>query len=212
MGINERREREKEQRTNDIIDAAERVFAEKGVSAATMDDVATEAELSKGTLYLYFKSKEELYRAINVRGFMKLIELFREAIQSESTGLQQVRAIGRAYLNYSKDYPDYFNAMLHFESSDMVPDFEAGSIEANCVAKGHDALDLVVEALNNGIADGSIRKDVNPQKTAVILWGFCTGFIQLIAKKGEHFEDYHHLNTDDLITESFLLIKRSLET
>ncbi|MCK5408322.1 MAG: helix-turn-helix transcriptional regulator, partial [Candidatus Krumholzibacteria bacterium] len=60
MGIAERREREKEQRRIDIIDAAERVFFSKGWQAATMDDVAEAVELSKATLYLYFKNKEEL--------------------------------------------------------------------------------------------------------------------------------------------------------
>ena len=48
MGITERREREKEQRKNDIVDAAERVFFKRGHEYATMDDVAIEAELSKG--------------------------------------------------------------------------------------------------------------------------------------------------------------------
>ena len=61
MGIAERKEREKEQRRKAILDAAEKVFFEKGLKYSTMDDVAEEAELSKGTLYLYFKNKEELF-------------------------------------------------------------------------------------------------------------------------------------------------------
>ena len=58
MGIQERKEREKLQRREDIIDAAEKVFFKKDLDSATMDDVANEAELSKGTLYIYFKSKK----------------------------------------------------------------------------------------------------------------------------------------------------------
>ena len=61
MGITERKEREKLQRREDILNAAERVFFSKGHKNSTMDDVAEEAELSKGTLYLYFKSKEGFY-------------------------------------------------------------------------------------------------------------------------------------------------------
>ena len=60
MGIAERKEREKEHRRNTILDAAEEVFFSKGINLATMDEVAERAELSKGTLYLYFKNKEEL--------------------------------------------------------------------------------------------------------------------------------------------------------
>ena len=73
MGTLDRRKREKDKRRNRIIGAAEKVLFAKGYQAATMDDVATEAELGKGTLYLYFKNKEELIIALLVR------LLFRES-------------------------------------------------------------------------------------------------------------------------------------
>ncbi|MBD3290820.1 TetR family transcriptional regulator, partial [candidate division KSB1 bacterium] len=96
MGIIERREREKEQRRNDIIDAAERVIFSKGRATSTMDDVAEEAELSKGTLYLYFKSKEELYLAIHLRGLGILKKMFSDAVASRKTGIEKVKAVGEA--------------------------------------------------------------------------------------------------------------------
>ncbi len=61
MGILERKEKEKQQRRDDILGAAKEVFFSKGLMSATMDEIAEKAELSKGTLYLYFASKEELY-------------------------------------------------------------------------------------------------------------------------------------------------------
>jgi AcrR family transcriptional regulator len=67
MGIKERKERERERRKQQIIVAAKRVFSEKGFNRATMEDIAREAELSPGTLYLYFKNKEELYASLSVR-------------------------------------------------------------------------------------------------------------------------------------------------
>ncbi len=68
MGINERKEKEKDIRRNDIIEAAEKVFFKKGYSQATMDDVAKEAEFSKRTLYVYFNSKEQLHFEIMIKG------------------------------------------------------------------------------------------------------------------------------------------------
>ncbi|NJK86044.1 MAG: helix-turn-helix transcriptional regulator [Bacteroidales bacterium] len=83
MGISERKEREKEQRRSDIVDAAEKIFFKKGFEYATMDEIAEQAELSKGTLYLYFKSKEELLYAIHLRA-MKIIKgLFESAIDQK---------------------------------------------------------------------------------------------------------------------------------
>jgi len=55
-----RREREKLAHRQEILDAATRVFAEKGFFSATLDEVAQEAEFSKGTVYLYFSSKDDL--------------------------------------------------------------------------------------------------------------------------------------------------------
>ena len=64
MTIIERKEREKQERYRDILSAAEIIFARDGFSATTMDTIAEEAELSKGTLYLYFKTKEQLFFSI----------------------------------------------------------------------------------------------------------------------------------------------------
>ena len=77
MGVSERKERERERRREDILDAAEKVFFEKGIDLATMEDVALTAELSKATLYLYFSSKEEIYFAIFVRGQKKMTKFIQ---------------------------------------------------------------------------------------------------------------------------------------
>lgn len=61
MGIAERRQREKELRREAIIKAATEIFKKKGLTASTMEEIASRAELSKATLYLYFTNKEELF-------------------------------------------------------------------------------------------------------------------------------------------------------
>ena len=76
MGINERKEREKEHRREEIISSAEKVFFEKGLQTATMDEIAERAELGKSTLYLYYKSKEDLYLAVLLRGTEILLQKF----------------------------------------------------------------------------------------------------------------------------------------
>ena len=60
MTASERREREKAQRRQEILDAARQVFFVRGFHSPTMDDVAALAEISKGTIYLYFESKEAI--------------------------------------------------------------------------------------------------------------------------------------------------------
>lgn len=86
MGIAERKEREKQQRREEIIQAAEKVFFSKGFEKSTMDDIAERAELSKGTLYLYFKSKEDLHMAV-ARKAIGLLNSITSAVKKKSAGM-----------------------------------------------------------------------------------------------------------------------------
>jgi len=210
MGIAERKEREREQRWNDIVDAAERVFFSKGVWIATMDDVAEAAELSKGTLYLYFKSKEELYFAINLRGLHILADLFRKAVEQGKTGLEKTFLIGNAFVQFSREHADYFNALSYYEIKD-VDYSDSGSVACLCDQAGGEVIGILVGAIHIGIGDGSIRPDLDPAKTAMILWGVTSGVIQLVAQKGEHMQQRHGLPMDTLIDEAFRLIRCVLE-
>ncbi len=91
MGVQERRQREKIKRNNQIVDAAEQVIFAKGIHKATMDDIAKEAELGKGTLYGYYKSKAEILLAINERASRKLAELFAKA-NSEKLRQEEIKS------------------------------------------------------------------------------------------------------------------------
>lgn len=98
MGIQERKTREKARRRQMIIAAARRVFSNKGFGKATMEDIAKEAELSTGTLYLYFKGKDELYTVLSLRAIQYLNIRLEEAItsQKESKSDQKISILKEA--------------------------------------------------------------------------------------------------------------------
>jgi AcrR family transcriptional regulator len=208
MGIPERREREKERRRADIIDAAEKVFFSKGLGQATMDDVAEAAELSKGTLYLYFKNKEDLYLAIILRGMAILRAGFEAAVKSTEMGIDKVAAIGRAYFDFCDNYPDYLNAMLHFESRDAAAD--PSGYAAECNTQSREITATCSRAVQSGIEDGTIRGDLDPVKAALTLWGLATGVLQIIATKGGMIKELHSIDPHDLTETFFDLINRAL--
>jgi AcrR family transcriptional regulator len=212
VGITERREREKEQRKNDIIDAAERVFFDKGHEIATMDDVANEAELSKGTLYLYFKNKEDLYLAIHLRGNKILHTLIEKAVKNNKSGIEKTRSVGAAYVEYFQKYPDYFNAMLYYESHDI--DFaDQNSVAAECLVEGKTTMDFLIDSIENGIKDGTIRPDIDPVKTALCLWGQTTGILQIASLKEKNILSKHFsTSAQELIDYNFNLIYHALKT
>jgi len=70
----QRRIRRKESRPNELLEAALEVFVERGFAATRLEDVASRAGVSKGTLYLYFKNKEELFKAVVRSGILPVIE------------------------------------------------------------------------------------------------------------------------------------------
>lgn len=208
MGIAERRQREKERRRQDIVDAAERVFFSRGWDHTTMDDVADAAELAKATLYLYFRSKEELYSAVLLRGMNIMYGMFERAVAGADTGYARTEAVGRAYVEFAERHPDYFHAMIHFGAK---PDEgERGECETACDEMGERTIALVAEAIASGIADGSIDRTLDPLGTAITLWAQTTGILQIHSTKGREIERSHGLTRDDLIEHFFHFAERAL--
>jgi AcrR family transcriptional regulator len=81
-----RERRPPEVRREQILDAAARVFTEKGPSAATMDEVAAAAGVAKGTLYLYFESKERLLLGLGNRYTEELVRRSRDLLEGNNSG------------------------------------------------------------------------------------------------------------------------------
>jgi TetR/AcrR family transcriptional regulator len=207
--VAERRQEEKDRRRTEIIDAAEALYAEIGWDAITMDQVARRARLSRALLYVYFKDKADLHMALVERALDALRESFEAARQGHPTGIAEVEAIGRAYIAYAREKPHYFDACARFQARPLG-DLEAQPNEAACMAAGHRCHEVIVASLNRGIADGSIRADLgNPYVTALALWAFSHGMIQIASTKGGQIE---HEGTPlaDFIEHALALALRSL--
>jgi TetR/AcrR family transcriptional regulator len=204
--IAERRVEEKERRRAEIIDAAEHLYAGRGWDAVTMDQVAKSARLSRALLYVYFRDKEELLFAICERALEVQRVRFVEAAARHLRGMDQIEAIGRAYMAYAHEFPHYFDACARFQAHAMAS--EPGSNEGACGVAGDKCLGVVVQAIETGVRDGSIRADIGqPMLLAVSLWAFTHGVIQLAMAKGA---DLAHLGIGlpDFSTYAFDLLRR----
>ncbi|MBT3423886.1 MAG: TetR/AcrR family transcriptional regulator [Bacteroidetes bacterium] len=199
MGITERKVRDRERRLNDIIDAAEKVFFKKGVDAATMDDIAHEAELSKGTLYLYFKNKEDLHYAIIIRGMTIMTELFKKHLSETKNGLQNIISIGKAYIEFFEKHYSYFQVMMEFHATkfDKIADDKKGKI-----LEKDSPLIIVSQTIQQGQDDKSIRQDINPSALTFILWSQLNGFLEFVALRGKLL-DVFELDKSEMIENQF---------
>ena len=205
--IAERRTEEKERRRAEILDAAERLYAEKGWDAVTMDQVARGARLSRALVYVYFRDKEELLFGIGERAMLALRDRFVAASALASNGMDKVRAIGRAYMTYAIELPHYFDACSRFNAHapDSVDD---GTNASACNEAGDLALGEVVRAIEVGKQDGTIRADVGESMMlAVALWSFTHGIIQISMAKGEYLVKFG-VTSPGLADYAFELIDR----
>lgn len=200
------KEERKRQRHEAIIDAAEKVFFSKGIENASMDQVAKQAGLGKGTLYLYFESKNALYRAILYRAFVLLKKKFEQGIDEEQTGLKNLQTMLTVYLDFSYNSPDYFDAILHFQN-DMFNLDALTSDEQIYLEEGVAIIEMVMQLIEKGKEDGSVRQELKAKETAFVFWGQTMGVLQMIQKKIAIVEHTHQLSANQLINQHFKLIE-----
>jgi AcrR family transcriptional regulator len=89
--------RRKEERPAEITQAAMETFAEHGYAAARIDDVAKRAGISKGLLYLYFKTKEELFKAVIRSVVVPRIDALKTAITDSDLSAEEIAGLARAH-------------------------------------------------------------------------------------------------------------------
>jgi AcrR family transcriptional regulator len=101
-----------ERKRSAILDAARTIFSRKGYADTAVDDVAEEARIAKGTLYLYFKSKEELYLAALASDLRAMAAEARKEMDRVIGLREKLRAFLRVRVEYSKSREDFLRIYL----------------------------------------------------------------------------------------------------
>ena len=203
MGIQERKERERERRRQQIIVAAKRVFADKGFSKATMEDIAREAELSPGTLYLYFKNKDELYASLSLRILQYLnIRLEHVSDEKELSPEHKVEALKSAMFDVYKFDPLVLLNLFHLQSSETLKNLSPELLD-EIKDLSRKSLGTMAKIVEEGIENG-IFIDRHPLAIADIIWAMFSGIVLLEeSKKLIQKEDNYLEQTLDTAFEIF---------
>ena len=176
MGIQERKEREKERRRQQIMIAAKRVFYNKGFAKVTMEDIAREAELSPGTLYLYFKSKDELCASLSLRILQYLnIRLRHVSTEKELDGQQKLEALKDAIIDVYEFDPLILVNLFRLQSSETLKNLSPQLI-ADIKELFNSSLGAMSNIFNEGINKGVII-DKKPEAIADLLWALFSGIV-----------------------------------
>lgn len=172
-----RREREKQNRRNEILQAAWKVFASKDYDAATIDDVAAMAELSKGTVYLYFENKADLFYSTIEMGVEQINIIAQEALSSSDDPVSGIKNFIIRLLDFSENSMDFFKIMSsgrsHFEMhAKMENDRDFKNRMVNMVTN---SVSVLSDYIQNGVNMG-VFKQVNPEDAAFVLFAVVRGF------------------------------------
>ncbi len=124
LSSEERRKKEKENRKNSILKAARKLFFERGFKSVTVDLIAAKAEVSKGSIYLYFDSKEEIYTQILISANIERHKLIESFSRMEGTAEEILLAFARDYVNFFLENNELFRIlmtfMLHSENMSLL--------------------------------------------------------------------------------------------
>ena len=176
MGIKERKEREKERRRQQIIVAAKRIFSAKGFNKATMEDIAEEAEISPGTIYIYFKNKDELYASLSIRILQHLnIRLEHVKNQNNVNDEQRIASLKDSLYDIYDFDPLILINLFHLQSSESLKNLSP-ELLSEIKRLSQSSLKIMSDIFSEGISTGVFIK-ANPNALADIFWALFSGVI-----------------------------------
>lgn len=205
------RDSKKSIKENNIIEAAERVFEAVGFKNAKMEDIASEAGITKVTLYSYFQSKENLYLAITYKALQTLNDRYYESIDKHknSPGIDSVIALIETYMTfceenflYSETLLDYFSMVRSTSSGQDKSKLTEATKESIYYLKLQDVQNLPFKLtdkeIQRGQKDGSILKQIDPIFSTLQGWTFIIGYAKVLNANGSNQSPLFNVNLSDL--------------
>ncbi|MBT6341372.1 MAG: TetR/AcrR family transcriptional regulator [Desulfobacula sp.] len=181
MGIYERKKREKENRRKEILRAARKVFSNKGFNASTMEEIALQAELSPGTLYLYFKNKEELHTFLSIEILKYLADEIQKVLSQDLSVENKIERFQDVFIDvYDYDSNILIN-LFHLQSGETLRNLSEDVLKQ---IKKYSALahGAIIDVVKQGIDEG-IFIDEHPVALADVLWASYAGIVLWVDSK-----------------------------
>ena len=173
MGTAQRRERERTELRERILDAARNIVKREGFGALTIRKIAEAIEYAPGTLYLYFENRDAIARELSFEGFRKLLEAFAPAARSADP-LARLEAIGRAYVRFGMENPETYRLIFMEDPQLTTAVFQAAGDDP-----GQRAYRALVDPLEMLRDEGRLRPGADVQALADTLWAVVHGIVSL---------------------------------
>ncbi len=204
MGLLERRVKEKDSRKKLILRSARSLFFKKGFNKVTVDEIAKSAELGKGSIYLYFDSKEEIYAQIllsDIDNFNRRVSVLLEKGSSATDLLTEFSYI---YIDFFLNDGELFRILMAYmlqpAKMNLPEKLNAQILNANA-----SSINVIGQILQLGVDSKEFSAEVNIKQNQNALWGLLNGIISLYIFSGAQTKRKERIySTTNLALEIFI--------
>jgi len=202
MSLKERREREIIERRKQILDAARSLLFEKGLNATSMNQIAKQAEIGVGTIYFYYKSKEELFAELQAEGLELLYSKTKKACDKEPEFAGKLNNAAQVFFKFSKENKDYFDIINYFLSA--PEQIFAPGLKDQVDKHGNRIISLVENILSEGVKSGAFKK-IDSRRYSIMFWATLYGLthfkkLKNTILKGDTFKNFFDYSVDNFIS------------
>ena len=192
-------------RKQQILEAADRVLTAGGMENFTIDRVVEEAEIAKGTIYNYFRSRDELIAEMSLRTVALLHQKFAQAVAAEENTLEKLKAICWANYTVYLDSPERYKLQFLIER----PEFNYKTDQMVSISSSLQKFmyDLVAEGQRNK----EIKTTINPVVICSIIWAGSVAVVQFIENKQRLLQDQEGVTVEDLVAGFAEMITEGLK-
>jgi AcrR family transcriptional regulator len=180
---NKKRKKGKENRRNTILRAARKLFFDRGFKSVTVDNIAAKSEISKGSIYLCFESKDEIYAQILISDNIALYERIKNFLVTEASAAQLLLEFARIYVDYFLNNNELFRILMTF----MMHTGQMNLTEKQnreLIQSTNENIKFISEIIQKGIDSGEFSPISNIRQMQNAIWGMLNGVISLYVFTG----------------------------
>ena len=204
MGLLERRGKEKDNRKKNILKSARSLFFKKGFKKVTVDEIAKASELGKGSIYLYFNSKEEIYAQILLNDIDNFNEKVDVLLEQRSSSAELLEELSYIYIDYFLNDSELFRILMTYmlQPAKMnLPD----KLNAQILNANERSINVIGRILQMGVDTKEFFPELSIKKNQNAFWGLLNGIISLYIFSGSPANRRERIySTTNLALEIFI--------
>ena len=206
MSTKDRKLIEKENRKESILSAAETIMQANGVHGLNVDLIAQETQLAKGTIYLYFKSKEEILATLTMKARNLLFKAFKEAVSKHDVPIEQLKSVVYANYQFYQETPLLYDLVSLYEANSQLVETAELQEASDNITK------MIVEIAQKAKENGTLNPSINPMHFTMIMWGMTMGVHQLFKIRGKNIQENLNISEQELLESYVQFLDNGMRT